>query len=440
LSQACKLNSYAKTLQAGQVGYVHGGTYNERVTTGHNGTATAPIWLLEAPGENAVIKGDGTSGNPFARIASSYIVWDGIDINGGGSQNNAIRFENMHHAVVRNVEVYGGTGPEAVAFQGASDAALLNSKVHDYKFGNNDSHGVLVTGASARLLIKGNNSWGNDGDDVQCQRASGVTPPKDITIEGNRYGNTYPTTKKPRPRTRENGVDIKTCQNVTVRANKIFGFRPSPVPCPGNCSPHGDAIIAHENAAGILIEQNRIWDSGRAASLGAENGTLGAVVFRRNLVFDMATGTGLSALPGPYDEKRDGPGAGVRVATASQADFYNNTFYGLRGKAIVVGDLAPVTRTNVINNIVQKAGTGFSKGSVSSLTVQKNLFWETQGIPTGSIVADPMFVDDPRNNDFYTKPGSPARDVALREPLAVDPANSTYCDSGPDIGFLESCT
>ena len=67
------------------------------------------------------------------------------------------------------------------------------------------------------------------------------------------------------------------------------------------------------------------------------------------------------------------------------------------------------------------------------------MFWETQGIPSGSIVADPMFVDDPRNNDFYAKPGSPARDIALREPLSVDPRNSAYCGDGPDIGFLKTC-
>jgi len=71
---------------------------------------------------------------------------------------------------------------------------------------------------------------------------------------------------------------------------------------------------------------------------------------------------------------------------------------------------------------------------------QKNVFWNTEGVPAGSIIAYPRFVEDPRNNDFYTKPGSPARDAALREPLLVDPRNSTYCHLGPDIGFLESCT
>jgi hypothetical protein len=213
----------------------------------------------------------------------------------------------------------------------------------------------------------------------------------------------------------------------------MFGFRPSPVP-PPNSSPHGDALVIHENASRVLIEGNRIWNSSRGASIGAGNGTLGPIVFRRNLIFDMATGTGLST-------DTVGSGNGLRISYTSDAEIYHNTFYGLRGTAITVGDDGgSVTRADVIDNIVQKAGTGFSKGTVSSLTVQKNLFWNTQGVPAGSIVADPMFVEDPRNNDFYTKPGSPARDVALREPLLVDPRNSTYCHAGPDIGFLESCT
>jgi acid phosphatase type 7 len=426
-----------------QVAYVHGGTYNERVTTGNSGSATVPLWLLEAPGESAVIKGDGSSSNPFVRITKPYWVVDGFEIDAGGSQNHAIRFQtdsalgfDASHVVIRNVEVHHGTGPAAVVFQGASDAALLNSKVHDYKFGSNDSHGVAVLRGSKRILVKGNDSWGNDGDDVQCADADAVSSaddPVDITIEGNRYGNTHPG-GAPRPSTRENAVDIKTCDNVTVRGNKMFGFRPSPIPCPGNCSPHGDAVVIHENASRILMEGNRIWNGGRGVSIGGSNGTLGPIVFRRNLIFDMATGTGLST-------DTVGSGNGIRISFAPDAEIYQNTFYNLRGTAIAVGDAGgSVARADVINNIVQKAGTGFIKGSVSSFTVQKNLFWETpQGVPPESIVADPMFVDDPRNNDYHTKPGSPARDVALHEPLAVDGANSTYCHEGPDIGFLESC-
>jgi hypothetical protein len=48
--------------------------------------------------------------------------------------------------------------------------------------------------------------------------------------------------------------------------------------------------------------------------------------------------------------------------------------------------------------------------------------------------ASPKFVPDPTSNDYFTQPGSPARDAALNN------TGSTYCKVRPDIGFLESCT
>jgi hypothetical protein len=51
-----------------------------------------------------------------------------------------------------------------------------------------------------------------------------------------------------------------------------------------------------------------------------------------------------------------------------------------------------------------------------------------------SLIGNPLFVDEPRYNDFFTQQGSPARDRA-----AQTPEQTTICGNGPDIGFLESC-
>ena len=51
-----------------------------------------------------------------------------------------------------------------------------------------------------------------------------------------------------------------------------------------------------------------------------------------------------------------------------------------------------------------------------------------------SYIGNPMFVNEPRYNDFFTQPGSIARNRA-----AQTPEQATICGSGPDIGFLESC-
>lgn len=101
----------------------------------------------------------------------------------------------------------------------------------------------------------------------------------------------------------------------------------------------------------------------------------------------------------------------------------------------------------LINNIISEAGSAINiyASNVPDLTSNRNLFWNAP-LPGDwqydgtSVFADPMFVDDPRNNDYYTKPGSPARDISLPEPRFVDAANYNYCGTGPDIGFLESCS
>lgn len=427
----------ATSLQAGQAAHVHTGTYYERVDTNNAGTSSAPIWLMEAPGENAVIKGGDSSNRSFVLIDQPYWIVDGFEVNAAGSPANAVRFAWTHHVVVKNMNVHSGYYPEAVVFFGSQDAALLSSKLHDYKWNyERDSHGVGIWSRNKRILLKGNDSWGHAGDDVQC--ASYDAPedyPVDVTIEGNRYGNTDPTTKEYRPRTRENAIDIKNCRNVTIRANKMFGFRPSPIPCPGNCSPHGDALVVHENADRVLIEKNRLWDNGRAASFGSgSNCCLGSVVFRRNLIFGSTTQGG-------------GVGAGLRVGPAKAFEAYHNTVDNTPAYAFKLGDDGRIDRAVLINNIVRSAGRAIEvyAPNVTNITSDRNLFWNAP-LPSGwqhdrtSIFKDPMFVDNPRANDYYTKPGSPARDVALHEPRFVDAAHYNYCHAGPDIGFLESCT
>jgi hypothetical protein len=276
------------TLTAGQGVYVHSGVYEERLTTTNAGTPSAPIWIMEAPGETAVIKGSAAGGGPFVRLTRPYWVVDGFEINANGTFAQAIRFDRTHHVVARNIDAHHGIGNAAVVFDAAQDAALISSKVHDYTWTEpngsaKDSHGVAIYAGSQRILIRANDSWGHTGDDVQCVDADPGTStddPVDVTITGNRYGNTYPGGAV-RVRTRENAVDVKTCRRVTVSTNKMFGFRAA------GTAPGGAALVAHVGADSILVHGNRFWDNGLAASLGSQtNCCLGTVVFRRNLIFD----------------------------------------------------------------------------------------------------------------------------------------------------------
>jgi hypothetical protein len=126
-----------------------------------------------------------------------------------------------------------------------------------------DHHGVTISGDSDRVLLRDNHSYGHNGDSVQCGEALSTTPspdPTNLTVEANRYH-----------QDEENAVDLKHCEGVTIRGNKLFGYHPAR-PHSTKRSPHGDAIVAHVNALNqsakrVLIEGNRLFRNSRSINL-----------------------------------------------------------------------------------------------------------------------------------------------------------------------------
>ncbi len=441
------LGHAVQALEPGDALLVHGGTYTERVDIGSaakDGRPDAPIQVLAAPGEKPVLRGGDARGSFMLRLARSHWVVDGLTVRTAGSHAHGIRFEGARHVVVRNSEVSGGTGPAAVAFfGGASDIGFLRNKVHDYQWGARDSHGLLVLPGSARILIQGNESWGHDGDSFQCQGPDttpevGSTLPLDITVEDNRFHED-----------RENAVDLKTCERVTIRGNKFFGYRPAAT------APQGAAMVVHYSARRILIEGNRVWDSGRGLSLGGnlvwKEQPVTDVIVRRNLVFDSTTAN-------------KGSGDGLRVGTSRRVRLYHNTLAFLPGAGLKLGDgdSGPAESLEVLNNIIYASPVALDvrRAGVKGLVSERNLTfnpggevaWRVDGQRTSlegwrrqssqdraSLVADPRFPADPRNQDFVPGAGSPARDRALTLGAASMPLKGGVCGVGPDLGFLEAC-
>jgi hypothetical protein len=433
------------TLRPGDAARIQPGEYRERVTITHEGTPTAPIQLLAASKASRPVllgaKSDRNAGNPMLRIRGTHWVVEGLDLQLHGDKAKAVAFQGAHHVVVRDSEMAGGTEGSGVAFfEGARDIGFLRNKVHHFIKEGDDSHGMLVLPDTQRILLQGNESFANSGDSFQCQGPD-VTPgrllPVDITVEGNRFHEDQ-----------ENAVDIKTCDRVTVRDNKFFGYKP---PRDGRAR-QGAAMVVHYSARRILLERNRIFRSGRGLSLGGniERGgdVVTDVIVRRNLVFDGTTTDG-------------GSGDGLRVGSSRRVRLLNNTlaFLPVGGIKLGDGDHGPARELEVQNNIVfsTRAALTVSMSGVRDLVSDHNLFsqpgsttpirmngrevgleaWRTQsGQDRTSLSLDPLFLDDPRNFDFFTKPGSPARDVA--EALALA-GSVSICGAGMDLGFLETC-
>ena len=311
-----------------------------------------------------------------------------------------------------------------------------------------DHHAITVVNGANKILIRNNEAAGHNGDSLQCGEESSAAGrvTANLTIENNRFH-----------ADEENAIDLKACQGVTVRGNKIFGYRPSrPYNSDGTLgtrAPHGDALVAHAAASGrpanrLLIELNRFWDNSRAVNLSLTTNT---AVVRRNLVFNASTAS-------------CGIGAGLAIR-AKNTEIYHNTLDNLRPLATVgcgnpwstsekyavrVNPTSGIGAREVIwNNIVSNATYPYTQSGTFTLDASRNLFQQSfTGMPPSSIIGDPAYVADPTNNDYFTRQGSPARDTAtpvpsnvpILAPTATTPARTRPTRSPNPTSASLSCT
>ena len=479
------------SLTAGQTACVHadGTYYEDQNVAAHGGSATDPIAIKGAPGEPRPVVRSTSDKPPFdLGSAADYWLIEGFEIDKATRDGNAVRVNGADRVVVRNSLMRDGKGGAAMGvYNDATDVEIRGNEIRNMhrwvhedtgevafsqltsSYKRADTNGVVVerVGSSAapvRVLVKSGHIHDNGGDGVACLRgndttspASDAVMPRDLTIEDVRSNGNA-----------ENAVDIKTCERVSIRgsvtpdqagsaaANKFYGYRPTnrSTDRPGNHS-SGVAIVIHLYARDILVENTRIWDSCEGIAVGRQdyNGVRDVLV-RRTLLFDMV---------GPATGGSECKGHGIRATLVDHMDAYHNTFDGVPNVSAIFGsdNGGSYSSVNVDfwNNIIRNSG---SSGYWIDLYAPRtpdfesdyNVFSNTDGLSshfkldfdrrslsewrseTGedarSVVADPLFVADPRSNDYYTQSGSPARDAALNN------VGSRYCGAGPDIGFRES--
>lgn len=478
-------------LRPGEAAYVHDDPnlavdYRESaLRPARDGTAAGRIRLMAAPGERPWIgrSPGGSAASSLIHLDRSWWILDGLNLDGSGLalQASMVRVGNagatrVHSDVLRRLSSRNAQGPKAVIeFDGAENSALLDSigasgsggpvgllepltptgrPVHVPAAGSGDfadHHAITAKNGADRILIRNNHSSGHNGDSFQCgeEETTARRVTSNITLEGNRFH-----------QDEENAIDLKACQGVTVRDNKMYGYRPAR---PENAdltvstrAPQGDAVVAHSAASGraadrLLMEFNRFWDDSRAVNISS---VVHTAVVRRNLVFGSSAAS-------------CGMGAGMYVA-GRNAEIYHNTLDDLRPPAASPASCgtrfnwgpsersairlaaAASARSVLWNNTVSRATYPYSRTTGLPVDSRRNLFQQAfPGMPPDSVVGDPLYVTSPATNDYYTRQGSPARDAAAAVPVSVaDPR--PYCDdpspgetdtlAEADIGFLESCS
>jgi hypothetical protein len=124
------------TLQAGQVAYVRGGTYNQNLLLRRSGTVTAPFTIRNYPGERAVLgPGTGESDNMPLQIGNgaAYVRFQGLVFEGatGSSTANVYAWGNAHEVELSACEITRSARQGFFSEASTSSIQIIGCNIHD---------------------------------------------------------------------------------------------------------------------------------------------------------------------------------------------------------------------------------------------------------------------------------------------------------------------
>jgi hypothetical protein len=407
--------------------HVGKGTYAEKVEIGagvRDGEPGRPI-VLQGEGGPVLVPEAGTPG-ALVDVSRRHWVVDGFEVDVKGAPRFAVTFSgSVEGSMLVNSHLHSGSAGAGVTTYGnARGVTIENNHIHHFSRGDDDSHGVVVQTTSRDVTVRGNDIHHNSGDSVQCLGPEGFNdnaPAAGVRIEGNHfYAN------------RENAVDIKTCHDVVVRANRMHGFRPV-------SSSKGDAVVVHYSARNVRVEDNDIWDAAAGISVGGnrEAAPPSGVVVRRNRIRDIVL------VPGGF-------GHGIRVDTSTGTQVLHNTLARIAGPGLSTGSGSggPTENASFRFNLVEAAVLASLGPHAPGLRMDGNLYgagrpfryfpprateaqllelaqWKALGVDADSQQA-PTGLDPER-----LAPGAPAVDRASG---SAEP----FCGAAPDVGAVET--
>ncbi|MBZ4408750.1 right-handed parallel beta-helix repeat-containing protein [Myxococcus sp. XM-1-1-1] len=324
-----------RTAGPGEVIRVQAGEYEEGVFIDgpavKAGKPNAPITLL-GEGKPRIIPT--ARGGTLVQVRKPHWVIEGFEIDVRGQPRFAVLFEgDTTGAVLTGCHIHHGTlGAGVATHGGARDVLIENNHIHDFRRApKGDSHGVVIQATSRNITVRGNDIHGNSGDSVQCllPDRKGQAPARNVVIEGNQLHDND-----------ENAVDIKTCHDVVIRDNTMYGFRKSPTSA-------GEAVVVHFSARNVRIEGNRISDAGRGIAVGGSRE--GNQPSPANVVVRGNTIKGITQSGGS-------DGAGIRVENSRDVTVVGNTISDTEGFGMMLGlgsNGAPSENLTVRGNSIQ---------------------------------------------------------------------------------------
>ena len=142
------VNFAASKMVAGDVAYLRGGTYSQRVTISASGTASAPITFTAYPGETPTIASPSISpGSDIDAVTldGAYVVLDHLRMTNLNNPGQVV-FINFgaSHITISNSEVFGSYGQGILV--GGGYNTIYRCNIHDNGSVAPRDHGIYVEG------------------------------------------------------------------------------------------------------------------------------------------------------------------------------------------------------------------------------------------------------------------------------------------------------
>ncbi len=229
----------SRTLTAGSVVEIHGGPYNytgwRRIAS--EGTAAKPVFVRGVASGKRVRTQAGPEERHDLRLEGSYLIVENLEMYDGAFFRV---WSESDHIAVRSCEIHNPpdrwirTGTALSIGSSCRDIVAYGNHIHhNRRLGEppdtpQDLHGTGMGAGAQRIWILNNHIHHNSGDAFQAAHRA-IPAPRFVYVGRNVMHHD-----------RENGVDLKSIEDVVVSQNVIYGYQASE-------TSSGDAIVVGSN-------------------------------------------------------------------------------------------------------------------------------------------------------------------------------------------------
>ena len=400
------------TYPAGSVVEIHGGPYEYAATwrniTG-NGTVSNPVFYRGTdPANMPQIKQiTSHSGGMRVQLYGSYFIIENLEFTGECIPKIK---DGTDHISFRSCEIdnEGSYTNYAAAISNAGNYNVVYNNYihHNERALDVDSHGTTTASGTSYFWVLDNEISYNSGDAFQAAHRAAVAP-HHIYIGRNVMHHD-----------RENGVDLKTIDDIIISENIIYGYVDS-------STSNGDAVVVGSNGYSEQYGPLRSW-------------------FLFNEIYSSQTGLRFEGAEDCWvigNTFHDIVGDAIQFDIDVDSDNVNvihNTIVSAGGDGIHHHWKAGATNLRILGNIISDIGDAhveISQAMIPAFIVENNLFYQngsnvvvemgntfyySQSASTynafatwaNNVIGNPMFVDEAGDN-YRIQSGSAAIDIAV---------------------------